>query len=327
MASAGVDARGLSKSYGPLPAVRGVDLSIAPGDTVALLGPNGAGKSTTIDMILGLSRPDAGTVSVFGQAPDQAVRAGAIGAMLQTGAVVQYLSVRELLRVVASLYPHPLSVGELLELTGLSEVADRQATKLSGGQSQRVRFAISLVGDPDLLVVDEPTAALDVEGRHEFWDSMRAVARQGETVLFATHYLTTSRSYQCRSARRSDRLDLCRRGRRPLRAARCPQRGSRHRGTRSGPRRGVLGADRLRRGRGPPMSSFTYTHYEVLRTLRHRRFFVFSLVFPLVLFYVIAAENRHARLDGVSFPRYYGPVKSTGVVYDGQRTSRGCPSS
>jgi ABC-2 type transport system ATP-binding protein len=189
MASAGVDARGLTKSFGPLPAVRGIDLSIAPGETVALLGPNGAGKSTTIDMILGLSRPDAGTVSVFGQPPDQAVRAGSIGAMLQTGAVVQYLSIRELLHLVASLYPHPLPVGEVLELTGLSDLADRQTTKLSGGQSQRVRFAISLVGDPDLLVLDEPTAALDVEGRHEFWDSMRAVARQGKTVLFATHYL------------------------------------------------------------------------------------------------------------------------------------------
>jgi len=189
MASAGVDARGLTKSYGPLPAVRGIDLSIAPGETVALLGPNGAGKSTTIDMILGLSRPDAGTVSVFGQPPDQAVRAGSIGAMLQTGAVVQYLSIRELLHLVASLYPHPLPVDEVLELTGLSDLADRQTTKLSGGQSQRVRFAISLVGDPDLLVLDEPTAALDVEGRHEFWDSMRAVARQGKTVLFATHYL------------------------------------------------------------------------------------------------------------------------------------------
>jgi ABC-2 type transport system ATP-binding protein len=189
IASAGVHTRGLTKSYGPLPAVRGIDLSIAPGETVALLGPNGAGKSTTIDMILGLSRPDAGTVSVFGQPPDQAVRAGSIGAMLQTGAVVQYLSIRELLHLVASLYPHPLSVGEVLELAGLSDLADRQTTKLSGGQSQRVRFAISLVGDPDLLVLDEPTAALDVEGRHEFWDSMRAVARQGKTVLFATHYL------------------------------------------------------------------------------------------------------------------------------------------
>jgi len=189
IASVGVDARGLTKSYGPLPAVRGIDLSIAPGETVALLGPNGAGKSTTIDMILGLSRPDAGKVSVFGQPPDQAVRAGSIGAMLQTGAVVQYLSIRELLHLVASLYPHPLSVGEVLELAGLSDLADRQTTKLSGGQSQRVRFAISLVGDPDLLVLDEPTAALDVEGRHEFWDSMRAVARQGKTVLFATHYL------------------------------------------------------------------------------------------------------------------------------------------
>lgn len=206
VALAGVQARGLTKSYGPLHAVRGIDLAIAPGETVALLGPNGAGKSTTIDMVLGLTHPDAGTVSVFGQPPEQAVRAGSIGAMLQSGALVQYLNVGELVSVVASLYPHPLAVGEVLELTGLSGLADRQTTKLSGGQTQRVRFAISLVGDPDLLVLDEPTAAIDVEGRHEFWDSMRAVARQGKTVLFATHYLEEADAF-------ADRIVVMARGR------------------------------------------------------------------------------------------------------------------
>ena len=188
-ASAGVRASGLAKSYGPVRAVRGIDLTIAPGETVALLGPNGAGKSTTVGMILGLARPDAGMVSVFGQPPSQAVRAGAIGAMLQTGSLLQHLSVWELVNMVASLYPHPLAVDEVMVLTGLSELADRQTAKLSGGQTQRVRFAISMVGDPDLLVLDEPTAAIDVEGRHDFWDSMREVANQGKTVLFATHYL------------------------------------------------------------------------------------------------------------------------------------------
>jgi len=185
----GVLATGLTKSYGAVQAVRGIDFTIAPGETVALLGPNGAGKSTTIDMILGLARPDAGTVRVFGREPKQAVRAGSIGGMLQTGSLVQYLSVRELLRVVASLYPHPLPVDEVLGLTGVTDIASRPTAKLSGGQSQRVRFAIALVGDPDLLVLDEPTAAIDVEGRRDFWEAMRAVARGGKTVLFATHYL------------------------------------------------------------------------------------------------------------------------------------------
>ncbi len=158
--SGGIQVSGLTKSYGTVQAVRGIDLSISPGETVALLGPNGAGKSTTIDMILGLARPDAGSVSVFGRNPRQAVRSGLIGAMLQTGGLVQYLSVSELLRMVASLYPRPLGVDEVLELTGIAELANRQTAKLSGGQIQRVRFAISLIGDPNLLVLDEPTAAM-----------------------------------------------------------------------------------------------------------------------------------------------------------------------
>jgi len=204
--TAGVETSGLTKSYGSVRAVAGIDLTIDAGETVALLGPNGAGKSTTIDMILGLARPDAGTVTVFGRPPAEAVRAGAIGGMLQTGSLVQYLSVRELVGVVASLYPHPRPVDEVLELTGIADLADRQTAKLSGGQTQRVRFAISLVGDPDLLVLDEPTAAIDVEGRREFWRSMRAVAQGGKTVLFATHYIEEADAY-------ADRIVVMARGR------------------------------------------------------------------------------------------------------------------
>ncbi|MHB1505029.1 MAG: ABC transporter ATP-binding protein [Acidimicrobiales bacterium] len=194
-AVAGIQASGLTKSYGPLMAVRGIDVSIAPGETVALLGPNGAGKSTTIDMILGLTSPDGGTVEVFGREPKAAVRAGSVGAMLQTGSLVAYLSVRELVSVVASLYPRPLPVDEVLELTGTADLAGRPTSKLSGGQTQRVRFAIALVGDPDLLVLDEPTAAIDVEGRRDFWEAMHAIARRGKTVLFATHYLEEADAY------------------------------------------------------------------------------------------------------------------------------------
>jgi ABC-2 type transport system ATP-binding protein len=195
----------LSKSYGQVRAVRSVDLTIAPGETVALLGPNGAGKTTTIDMMLGLTRPDAGTVSVFGRPPAAAVRAGWVGGMLQTGSLLEYLKVRELISVMASYYPHPLPVADVLRLTGAAEFAGQLTTKLSGGQAQRVRFAAALVGDPDLLVLDEPTAGIDVAGRHEFWHTMRAVAGRGKTVLFATHYLEEADAY-------ADRIVLIARG-------------------------------------------------------------------------------------------------------------------
>jgi ABC-2 type transport system ATP-binding protein len=189
----GIRLAGLAKSFrspeGPVHAVRGIDVAIARGETVALLGPNGAGKSTTIDMLLGLAPPDEGSVSLFGRAPRAAVDAGLVGAMLQGGSLIQYLSVHELLSMIAAIYPAPLDVGEVLEQTGLRSIAGRRTQKLSGGETQRVRFALALVSNPDLLVLDEPTVAMDVEARHEFWDAMRAFAARGKTVLFATHYL------------------------------------------------------------------------------------------------------------------------------------------
>jgi ABC-2 type transport system ATP-binding protein len=185
----------LTKSYGQVRAVRGIDLTIARGETVALLGPNGAGKSTTIDMLLGLSRPDSGSVSVFGRSPSEAVAAGAVGGMLQTGSPIEYLTVREVVAMVASVYPRPLEVAEVLRLTGAAAFADQRTNRLSGGQTQRVRFAIALVANPDLLVLDEPTAAIDVEGRREFWAAMRTVAAQGKTIVFATHYLEEADAY------------------------------------------------------------------------------------------------------------------------------------
>lgn len=170
-------------------AVAGLDLEIAPGETVALLGPNGAGKSTTIEMLLGLARPDAGTISVFGMAPDEAVDHGGVGAMLQTGSLLRDLSVRELVAMTASLYRRPLDVDRTLELAGIGDIAGRRTQKLSGGETQRVRFAIAIVADPDLLVLDEPTVAMDVESRRAFWATMRSFAAREKTVVFATHYL------------------------------------------------------------------------------------------------------------------------------------------
>ena len=196
----------LSKSYGNVHAVRSVDLAIAPGETVAILGPNGAGKTTTIEMVLGLTRPDSGTVTLFGKSPAQAVAAGAVGGMLQTGALVEFLSVRELVTMVASVYPRPLPVEHAMRLAGVTEFAERRTNKLSGGQTQRVRFAIALVSNPDLFMLDEPTAAVDVEGRREFWASIRAVAAEGKTVIFATHYLEEADAY-------ADRIVLMARGR------------------------------------------------------------------------------------------------------------------
>jgi ABC-2 type transport system ATP-binding protein len=194
-----IEVSGLRKSYGSVQAVRGVDVAIAAGETVALLGPNGAGKSTTIDMVLGLAEPDGGTVSVFGGSPSAAIDRGAVGAMLQTGALIRDLSVGELVAMVASLYPAPLEVEEALALTGLSEIAAQRTQKLSGGQTQRVRFAVALVSNPELLVLDEPTVAMDVEGRHSFWTTMRELAARGKTILFATHYLEEADAYADRA--------------------------------------------------------------------------------------------------------------------------------
>ena len=194
-----IAASNLSKSYGEIEAVRGIDLAIAAGETVALLGPNGAGKSTTIDMILGLAQPDGGTISVLGGTPTAAVDAGQVGAMLQTGALIRDLSVRELVAMVASLYPEPLAVQDALDLAGLAEVAEQRTQKLSGGQAQRVRFAVALVSNPKLLILDEPTVAMDVEGRRSFWTTMREVAARGKTILFATHYLEEADAYADRA--------------------------------------------------------------------------------------------------------------------------------
>jgi ABC-2 type transport system ATP-binding protein len=191
----GIEFAGVSKSYGEVKAVRGIDLRIAPGETVALLGPNGAGKSTAIDLMLGLTIPDAGSVRVFGDEPRTATKAGRIGGMLQLGGLIPYLTVRELVTSMAALYPNPLAVEDVITMTAIGDFADRLTNKLSGGQIQRARFAMTLVSNADLLILDEPTVAMDVEGRREFWTTMRGVAASGKTIIFATHYLEEADEY------------------------------------------------------------------------------------------------------------------------------------
>lgn len=181
--------RGLVKSYGATRAVDGIDLDIEPGETVALLGPNGAGKSTTIAMLLGLLAPDGGTVEVGAMPPRRAVATGHLGAMLQESGMMPGVRVGELLQFVRSLYPRPLSLADLVDAAGLEGLLHRRADRLSGGQAQRVRFAMAIAGDPSVVVLDEPTSAMDVEARRAFWERMRRLAAAGRTILFATHYL------------------------------------------------------------------------------------------------------------------------------------------
>jgi ABC-2 type transport system ATP-binding protein len=200
---AGVELRALAKSFrssaGVVQAVRGVDVSVEEGETVALLGPNGAGKSTTIDLLLGLQVPDSGTVSLFGGSPSHAISQGRVGAMLQTGGLLRQLTVRELVTMMGALYPNPLDVDETLTIARVEQLGKRRTEKLSGGETQRVRFAIALVSNPDLLVLDEPTVGMDVETRHAFWTTVRGIASQGKTVLFATHYLDEADAYADRA--------------------------------------------------------------------------------------------------------------------------------
>ncbi|WP_406313706.1 ABC transporter ATP-binding protein [Streptosporangium sp. NBC_01639] len=186
---------GLRKHYGDVQAVNGIDLLIEPGEVVALLGPNGAGKSTTIDMILGLTRPDTGEVRLLGETPMEAMRRGAVGAMLQETALLDDVTVHETLAMVASLHRTPLPVQEALRRAGVEDLGARRSARLSGGQKQRVRFAMALVSDPELLVLDEPTSAMDVGSRRDFWGSMHVFTETGRTVLFATHYLEEAETY------------------------------------------------------------------------------------------------------------------------------------
>src|SRR3954470_16369205 len=192
---AAVELRGLTKRFGAVTAVDGLDLTVQPGEIVAFLGPNGAGKTSTIDMVLGLSRPDAGTVEVLGRAPRTAVAEGLVTAVMQSGGLLKDLTVGETVELTAALFAHTRPVAEVLDRAGLTEIAGRRVAKCSGGQQQRLRFAMALLPEPELIILDEPTTGMDVEGRREFWAAIRADAEKGRTVVFATHYLDEADAY------------------------------------------------------------------------------------------------------------------------------------
>jgi ABC-2 type transport system ATP-binding protein len=185
----------IRKQYGPVEAVAGIDLTVAAGEIIAVLGPNGAGKTTTIEILLGLRRPSAGQVRVFGQRPDAPQVRGRVGAMLQDAGAPESLTVAELIGLVGRYYPYALSVGEVLSRSGLTSRGGARVGELSGGQRQRLSFALAIVGDPDLLFLDEPTVALDVQARRGFWEQVRGFAALGKTILFSTHYLAEADAF------------------------------------------------------------------------------------------------------------------------------------
>ncbi|MBS1674174.1 MAG: ABC transporter ATP-binding protein [Actinobacteria bacterium] len=201
-----VAATGLTKRFRGFTAVDGVDISVRQGEVVAFLGPNGAGKTTTIDMLLGLSQPDEGHIELFGLTPRQAIGRGLVSAVMQTGGLLSDVTVRDTMKLTASLFAHSTSIDAALERAGIADIADRKVQKCSGGQQQRLRFAMALLSDPGLIVLDEPTTGMDVEGRHSFWQAIHADAQRGRTVLFATHYLEEADQY-------ADRIVLIRKGR------------------------------------------------------------------------------------------------------------------
>lgn len=184
-----IEVQNVSKSFGEVRAVQDVSFTIPQGQVVALLGPNGAGKTTTISMMLGLRRPSHGQMRLLGRDPHDRHSRSRCGIMLQESGVPGNLTVRETITLFRSYYPHPLPGEQILEMAGLEKKATARVGTLSGGQRQRLYFALAICGNPDILFLDEPTAGLDVEARHSFWEEIRAFVQQGKTILLTTHYL------------------------------------------------------------------------------------------------------------------------------------------
>lgn len=185
----------VTKRFGTVTAVDNVSLEIHPGEVLALLGPNGAGKTTLLDMTLGFAEPNSGSIRTFGDAPKRAASNGHIGAVLQDGGLLDDLTVGETVKMVAACHFWHIPVDEAMQRAGVADFASRKVKKCSGGQKQRLRFALALLTDPQLLILDEPTAGLDASARREFWDTMHVEAARGRTIVFATHYLREADDY------------------------------------------------------------------------------------------------------------------------------------
>jgi ABC-2 type transport system ATP-binding protein len=186
-----IQVSGLTKSYGDVRAVAGIDLRIARGEVFAMLGPNGAGKTTTVEILEGYRRRDAGEVTVLGLDPgkQRGLLKPQIGIVLQSTGVDRYLTVSETIAMYSGYYPHPRPVDDVIDVVGLASKRNTRVVKLSGGQQRRLDVAIALAGDPELLFLDEPTTGFDPSARHEAWDVVKNLAALGKTVLLTTHYM------------------------------------------------------------------------------------------------------------------------------------------
>jgi ABC-2 type transport system ATP-binding protein len=197
-----IEVRDLRKRYGEFEAVRGIDITVARGEVFALLGPNGAGKTTTVEILEGYRARTDGEVSVLGEDPARRSLAlrRRIGIVLQSGGIYSYITPREAVRHWASFYPHPRDVDEVLDVAGLREAADVRSRRLSGGQLRRLDFALALVGDPELMFLDEPTTGFDPQARRAAWDTVRSLRELGKTILLTTHYLEEAQTLADRVA-------------------------------------------------------------------------------------------------------------------------------
>jgi ABC-type multidrug transport system, ATPase component len=184
-----IELNNVSKIYQGKKAVDNLTLKVEKGTVIALLGPNGAGKTTTISMILGLKQPTTGTIKLLGGSPKDIKVRNRIGAMLQEVSVIDNLKVAETIELFRNYYSNPLSLQELLRISGLEKEKDKMAASLSGGQQRRLGFALAAAGDPDIIFLDEPTVGMDVTSRQMFWDTIRSMADKGRTVVLTTHYL------------------------------------------------------------------------------------------------------------------------------------------
>lgn len=196
----------VTKRFGDVIAVDDASLTITQGEVLALLGPNGAGKTTLLDIMLGFTEPNRGSIRTYGNPPKQAASNGMVGAVLQDGGLLDDLTVAETIRMIAACHHRHLPIDEVMQRAGVTSFATRKVKKCSGGQQQRLRFALALLTDPQLLILDEPTAGLDATARKEFWATMHSEAKRGRTIVFATHYLREADDY-------ADRVVLMTQGR------------------------------------------------------------------------------------------------------------------